>query len=69
MNHAKTSFSTEIFACAIVNVCVSAKSNAQNQWRFYMIVKWRKKKQIGINHTREGNGHGCQPARRVQGEQ
>jgi hypothetical protein len=28
-----------------------------------------KKKQIGINHTQEGVGHGRQPAGHVDGEQ
>jgi hypothetical protein len=29
----------------------------------------QKKKQIGINHTREGIGHGRQPSGQVEGEQ
>jgi hypothetical protein len=31
--------------------------------------KEEKKKQIGINHTQEGIGHGRQPARQVEGQQ
>jgi hypothetical protein len=32
-------------------------------------VKKKKKKQIGINPTKEGIGHGRQPAGQVEGEQ
>jgi hypothetical protein len=31
--------------------------------------QWKKRKHIGINHTREGCRRGCQPAGQVKGEQ
>jgi hypothetical protein len=48
-------------------------ANPEREWAMATILQGRsrakKKKQIGINHTRQGIGRGHQPAGQVEGEQ
>jgi hypothetical protein len=59
--------------CALESHCIWSFEQGDEEtnpsepvWNF---AKKKKKKQIGINHTQEGIGHGRQPAGQVEGEQ